>query len=278
VQRGLAAPATRDLWYRIATAARFLFPHFLRGLPAISGPPALLEALMSTPTQPLPTHRPGRPRRTALAVAARWLAPSLLSVAAAAGCLSLLSATRPSATAQSRPMSAAPRVAVVDMNRILDQLDEQRTRLSEIDALRNELQRRIEELAGNLHTLTNEIKVLPPNSPERQKATEEAARLEVRIKTEERFAQLLVENRTVQILSELFNKIEQAVSDYAAREGYSVVIASDKGAALPAGASYQQANLFFSSRRVLHVSPDADISEQVATAMNNAYRLKGNNP
>lgn len=229
--------------------------------------------LVTDVTDPAATPLGNPPRRSGAGL--RWLVPSVLAVIVAAGLLSLLHAVEAPATAQSRAAAATGRVAVVDMNRVLELLDEQRARLSELDTMRTDLQQRIEAMAGELHTLTSEIKVLPADSAERQKAIEEAARLEVRIKTEERFAQLLVEDRTVLILSDLFSKIEQAVADYAQREGYALVMTSDKGATLPKGTPYQQANLFFSSRRVLYFADDADISEQVATAMNNAYRLQG---
>jgi len=230
---------------------------------------------MSNRSTTTPERQPRLHRHGVLA-ALRWIAPSLVAALVAASMLALLGNTQSHATAQARAGASQGSVAVVDVNRVLGQLDEQRARAAELEALNVENARRLEALGRELRSLADEIDVLPEGA-ERRTKFEEAVRLRVRLRTEEEFANALRLDRQAMMLSELFKSIETATAEYARREGFTIVFSSDQGAELRQGMNYQQVDLFLSNRRVLFAADAIDISQGVATMMNNNYRMRNDN-
>lgn len=210
--------------------------------------------------------------RVGFVAALRWIAPSLVAAAVAVSVFALLGNTQPHATAQARGSAGSDNVAVIDVNRVLDELDESRARMSELEAYATEQAQRQQAMASELRALADEIDVLP-DGPEKRAKFEEAQRLRVRLRTEQEVTNALGLDRRALILSDLFGKIETAAEQYAQQEGFTIVLSSDQSARLREGMSYQQVDLFLSNRRVLYAADSVDISQQVAAMMNNAYRM-----
>ncbi|MGP1347568.1 MAG: OmpH family outer membrane protein [Phycisphaerales bacterium] len=222
------------------------------------------------------TPSPESARRAANTAPARWLATAIIAGAAAGSAVGLLALTQPAATAQARPDNPTP-VAIVDLNKILAQLEEQRDQAAILETLEAEQNDLIKKLESEVETLKGEIEVLPAGQ-ERRQILEQLARTQVREQTERRFAQLLLEDRARGMLTDLFGKIQTAITEYAKREGYEIVLSSDAAIRFPTGLNLQQTDLFISNRRVLFAADAVDISDSIATLMNNNYRLRNDAP
>ncbi len=181
------------------------------------------------------------------------------------------------AEAAAARQSAAPTsVAVVDVGKVLDQLEEKRSRLADLEEYGRNLEARVAEIEAELQGLIADLEVLPKGTAQFVEKQDEAIRKEMALQGEREFAQFRFNERKQRTKLELFNKIVSAAGIYADREGYDMVLNDDRDMNVPAdqvGQMTDQAfQAFVLSRRVIHATDAIDITDEVAQMMNNNYR------
>jgi len=168
--------------------------------------------------------------------------------------------------------SASPSaVAVVDLSKLLEGLDERK--FLEAD-LNKEIALRQAELNGivdEIKLLQDDIKLLVEGDPKTIQMIRDFRIKEVQAKALNQFVQEQLSYEKGKMLATIYNKIQTAVCDIAERDGWDIVMIDDSGPSLPELATEQQMNQLILSRRILCSAKGVDITEHVKTLMNNQF-------
>jgi Skp family chaperone for outer membrane proteins len=199
----------------------------------------------------------------------RWAA---LGLAAAALILGSIYLSTPAEARRAMQSATTANVAVIDIARVLDALDEKTSRERELQTIIQERENKLEEIRTQLEQVTADLDILPRDSDRYQTTLEEAIRLQTNLEFEGRLAETLVARRRTQLQLELFNKIRDAACAYASTEGWDIVLTSDAGTEIPDGLQPNELRNAILSRRVLCTDERYDISSEVAQKMNNEFR------
>lgn len=162
-------------------------------------------------------------------------------------------------------------VATLDLPLVLQNLDERAERETELQGFIKERLDRIDQIKSRIEQLGADLQILPQNSSEWLDKREEILRAEVEQRNEENFLNLRGSETEARMKRDLFNKIRDAAARYAEREGIAIVVSNDSSVEIPEPLSpdlTRQVEPAIVSRRVIHSSACADISEDVARMMN----------
>ncbi len=164
-------------------------------------------------------------------------------------------------------------VAVVRLNEVLNKLNEKAVRENELKAFFEEREGVVNAILSSLKSIEEELRLMPRDAPDRRNKLEERARLAARAEAEAKIAQAVAEDRKKRMELELFDQIRAAASEIAKRQGLAVVLSDDSDVEVPETASYREVQMSMISRRVMYSGSSVDISSQVATYMNNQFKV-----
>jgi outer membrane protein len=198
---------------------------------------------------------------------------ALVGLAAIVGVWSVATVEAESMGVQKAPATS---IAVIDIGKVLDQLDEKRARLAELEQYGNSLQEQVERIVLEKDAIVADLEVLPKDTPQFLAKQDQAIRKEMELQGEQEFAKFRFNERKQRTKLELFKKIESAAGIFAQREGYDIVINDDRDMTIPesqVGQMNDQAfQAFVMSRRVIFATGTVDITDEVAQMMNNNYK------
>lgn len=204
--------------------------------------------------------------------------PSIRSTFAALAVVGAVIAS--AAVLTSRPAAAetmllAPQaqpVAIIDINKVLNKLDEKEAREKELQGYFKTLGDSLEATKKDLDTTRDSLQILPQNTPDFDAAREKVVRLTAKLRLDQEMSQALADERRMRMQLSLFNKIRSATQRLSKKEGYALVFSDDSNVEIPATATAEQIQAGVISRRLIYADAAVDISEQVATMMNNEYK------
>lgn len=197
-----------------------------------------------------------------------------VSIAVAAVCATLVAMTALTPSADATAQSAAKPTAVhyIDLGRLLDGLDERTD-------LEKDLQTRIEDRRGQLTEISDKLQKARDNITIEKRGTEtyrekvrELLELEAQAKVRQEALQTIISVEKGTLLVDLFQKISKSAEDLAKREGYDSILIDDSDGEFPPQPSEQQALNLILNRRVLYADARIDVTDNLRTQMNNAYR------
>lgn len=162
-------------------------------------------------------------------------------------------------------------VAVVRIESVVFQLQERTDKLAELEKFDDELQSDITTIESQLRQMGEEAKVLA-GTPQLEALLLQAAEAKFLLDGRRELKKLRVSERDKRLMIGMLQKVEDAVKRYAEREGIEIVLVNDAEFELemdmhPATLETRQATW-----RVVYASAGRDISDEVATMMNNEYR------
>lgn len=204
--------------------------------------------------------------------------PSIRSTFAALAVVGAVLAS--AAVLTSRPAAAeamllAPQaqpVAIIDINKVLNKLDEKTEREKELSGYFKTLGDSLEATKKELDETRNSLGILPQNTPDFDAAREKVVRLTAKLRLDQEMSQALADERRMRMQLGLFNKIRSATQRLSKKEGYALVFSDDSNVEIPATATAEQIQAGVVGRRLIYADAAVDISEQVATMMNNEYK------
>jgi Skp family chaperone for outer membrane proteins len=178
-----------------------------------------------------------------------------------------------SATARFAPPATV--VAVVDMQKAINGLDELKARndanqkkadarVAELTKIRDELKKQNEELEKS-------AQMAPAGSNE---IMNKRAELMVRAQTLDAQANAykqLTRLDAGDVLRDMHGKVMAGIDTLAKREGIDLVIADDRALEIPNPASDEDVGRAINAKRVLFVSPTIDLTQRVLTQVNNDF-------
>jgi Skp family chaperone for outer membrane proteins len=194
----------------------------------------------------------------------------------AAGCLGLGIAFM--AVAQPGAKQAPPTaVAVLDVNKVLDESAEAKAIAARLDAVTSERQKKIDEIKNGMKALQTKIETAPKGSPDRRKWAGELIELEAQGKARSEVLSRITDLEAGPELWNMYVRINEAAKTVAQQQGYDVVIADDsRMPEIPEGRQLLASDVrkTTTDRQLLYVGPRADITQQVIDLLNNQFNAK----
>lgn len=180
------------------------------------------------------------------------------------------------ANAAGRPPATPTAVAVVNLPRVLQSLDERNVRQEAMSASTAVRQKQLDELTKRIEALSTELDpktgTLKPGTTEYRDKVIQLRELQVTLDARFKLLEQVLSFERGTIMRELYLKIEDAVRRIADRNGYDVVILDDTDFKLPEEASQDDMNRAILARSVVYRHDSVDITDQVVLLMNNEFQ------
>jgi len=171
----------------------------------------------------------------------------------------------------SRPPAQATAVATVDIVEIIDKLEERKVRESELEARKEARQIQINEVTDQLKIMQADLAALDRSTDEYKDKIREAMEMQAVAKARgEALNQILSIDRG-NVTREMYNKVSDAISRIADREGYDIVLFDDSLFPVMEDAPFNDVYRSIISKSVLYHHNTTDITMQVYTLMNNEF-------
>lgn len=179
------------------------------------------------------------------------------------------------AKSASPSVAAAPpaAVAIVNLERLFENLNELKERNKGLDAEGVAYTAQMKELDSKVKGLEAELKEKIP-ATERQKRAEKSAELaEARgiLKVRMELAQAIMERKSNDVIRDIYDKCGKAIADFAQREGYDLVLLDDRALELPEGGTTANLNKSILDKRILFAKPALDVTDRLISQMNTEY-------
>ncbi len=176
-----------------------------------------------------------------------------------------------SADASAVRSAGATAVAAVDLAKLLDGLDERAALEADLNKQIEKRQAELDQIAGEVKKMNDDIAVLKEDDPSRIEKIRDLRIKEVQAKAMRQFIQEQLSVEKGRMLADLYKKIQTAVCDIAARDGWDLILIDDSSLDLPEMATEQQMLQLILSRRVLCAGGSVDVTDEVKTLMNNRF-------
>jgi|JRYH01.1.fsa_nt_gb Skp family chaperone for outer membrane proteins len=167
--------------------------------------------------------------------------------------------------------AGASAVAVMDLAKLLEGLAEREYMEKELNAQIEKRQAELDKVTGEITRMTDDIKVMAENDPNRIERIRDLRIKEVEARALRQFVQEQLSLEKGRMLAALFKKVQAAVADISARDGWDIVMIDDSSIDLPEMANEQQMLQMILARRVLAATDSVDITDEVRTLMNNQF-------
>lgn len=174
-----------------------------------------------------------------------------------------------SAGSASRPVAPPPSsVAVVNIEAFQDGLEEWKALSQDLVKRGDAYQKELDEAAKAFEDAKKALDLVPRGTPERDTKEIQAAELEARAKTKAALLQQRINVEKGDVIKKMYEKITAAITDYAGKEGFDLVLVDDRSVTLPPRGTDTQMAAVISQRRVLFASPRIDITRTIIDKMN----------
>lgn len=164
-----------------------------------------------------------------------------------------------------------PVIALVNLERVLQNLEELDARGEELDAFRNERVQRLEEINRNLQDATTRLEILAQGTPDYARQEEQVAMLQMTLRFQSEVAQERIDRRKGELHTQMFNKVLDAVNRMAKQRNIDLVLSHDGEISIAPGGEAQVTRQI-AMRRILYAGNAIEVSDEVLQLMNNEWR------
>jgi Skp family chaperone for outer membrane proteins len=205
------------------------------------------------------------------------VAASLLGAAVISG-MALHSVAVPSVRVE--VVSQPTRIAVVDIGRLMNSLEELKARNEAVQIRGAALADRLKQLESQIKDIEAELKDMIPRDDVKRRGEKLAEQFELRATLEARAKayQQLINLENGDILMDLYTKVQEAAGNFARREGFDMIFLDDRAIRLPRAGTNEEYNDIIQRKRIIYANDSLDITEALLTQMNNAYTAGLNRP
>lgn len=162
-------------------------------------------------------------------------------------------------------------VAVVNLEKTMDGLQEVRALNADFQRRVQRMQETLNELETQAEAIQADIETLELTRDERRDKQRELFELnalaEARSEALTQFAS--VDQGT--IIRDVYVKVKASIADIARREGYDIVLLDDRPLQVPRNAPFSEVNRVLLNKTILFAGENVDITDRVITQMNNEF-------
>lgn len=176
-----------------------------------------------------------------------------------------------------RPPANPTAIAVVNLPKVLQSLDERTVRQDAMTKSTESRQKQLDELTKRIEALTLELDpeqggTIKPGTAEYRDKLIQLRELQVTLDARFKLLEQVLSFERGTIMRELYQKIENGVNRIADRDGYDVVLLDDTDFKLPNEAGQEDMNRAILARSVLYRHASTDITDQVVQLLNNEFK------
>lgn len=170
----------------------------------------------------------------------------------------------------------APVVAVVDVKVVLNGLDEQKQKKAEFEKRIGLHRDGLKKLDDERTADETRIKAMAAG-PTKTAALQAYREKFFRAGIDKEFNERMMAEDEVNMLRDLYNKIDDAAEALAKKNGYHLVLSSDENMPIPGAppANIDQISQSINLKRMLYVDPQLNITEELIQYMNNQFQAGG---
>ncbi len=176
-------------------------------------------------------------------------------------------------TAQDAAKSAGS-VAVVDLESVVTQLQEQQQFRDDLDNRRRDIAQRQEEENAAIQKLQNELKVLKVGGDKHRLKQDELAQQVIEFNAWLQFEQQRLQRDSVTHFMKLYRMSTASATEIAKARGFEVLLYR-QGEPDWTKVNPKDLSTVIQNRKVLWSSPDTDLTDQVIQQMNTAFQNRG---
>jgi Skp family chaperone for outer membrane proteins len=198
---------------------------------------------------------------------------SLAVIALVAVATSLLTAVGLHGQSESGPL----RIAVVDVQKVFQNLEEKGAVEADITQQTEELQKKEQQKKQEINSLRSDLEILSPESDAYQETKQELERKAIEFQAWKKFKKRQLEAEKSVRIESLYRNVVDACREISRDKGYDLILQKDKLPSLR-GQNQQELTALILQRKVLHADKRLDVTDQVLQICNNRYnnRNSGN--
>lgn len=195
---------------------------------------------------------------------------ALVIVALAAGLLGSLGSSRLEGQAAGlKP----PVVALINVQKVINQLDERKTFEANLQAIIEKDQKETQERQTRIKAIQADLAVLNPATDAYQDKQNEGLQLSYEFEAWQKLSAAIRERERAIMLENLYNSVVDAATRLATKDGIDLVLTDDQSG--PLKIKNQQALIqMMSLRKVIYAKDWLILTDQVAQQMNNEFQNK----
>jgi Skp family chaperone for outer membrane proteins len=171
----------------------------------------------------------------------------------------------------------AATIAVVDVQKVFGALDEKQGVEADITAQTEKLQKEDQDRQTELKALEADLKILNADSDAFKQTRDKLENKAIEYQTWKQFKGRQLENEKALRIERLYNKVIDDVEKLAKKNGYDLVLYKDQTEKL-GGQNQQQLAAMIQVRKVLYVTPDIDVTDQITQSLNNDWNNRKGAP
>ncbi|MHB1157148.1 MAG: OmpH/Skp family outer membrane protein [Phycisphaerales bacterium] len=167
--------------------------------------------------------------------------------------------------------AGATRAAVVDVDKVFNDLSERSKIEADINTRISDLQKWLQDQNKDIEAIKVDLGILKPDTAEYNKKLDTLTKMAISAKVESDFRQRQIEQEKAIQLENLYRKMIDAVERVAKNDGYDLVLFKDNIPPSLRGANQQQIAQILQVRKCLYAAPQMDLTDRVKTMLNNDY-------
>ncbi len=178
------------------------------------------------------------------------------------------------AGANNAEMRAAPTsVAIVDLVRLFQSLDEMRERNDEVGREAQRLREDLETRQRQIQSRMEDLESMNLSGPERDDRILDLRMREGELGAREQGYTALIERMEMRIILDMYPKVQATIREISGEQGYDLVLLDDRSRQVPPIGRGAQAisDTLLKEKRILYANDAIDITQAVATRMNNNF-------
>jgi Skp family chaperone for outer membrane proteins len=188
----------------------------------------------------------------------------------------MIGATAWTVTARPAESALAPApvtVAIVEVARVMNGLNELKER-NDIGKIRGaELEKKLQEVEQTIKNIDAELETVIPKNDTKRRTQAMADKFEAENLLKARFQayKQLLDLENGDIIRDIYAKVILAVEDFAKKNNYDLVLLDDRGMMLPPVGGQERLKAIIENKRILFAKPELDITDRIITIMNNDH-------
>jgi len=162
-------------------------------------------------------------------------------------------------------------IATFDLEKTFNALEEKKQAFDDLVKTAEGMQAKGEEQSKALKQMNEDLKDLVEGAPKFRELMAKLAEGTQNYRAYMDYCKLKIDSERARALKRIYLDIRHAVEQMANENHYSVVFVDDSIALIPVGTE-EETNRQISARRIVYTSPEVDITDELISRMNKAYK------
>lgn len=172
------------------------------------------------------------------------------------------------------PAAGVTAIATFDLEKTFNALEEKKAGETELTRLAEDMKKQSDEKAKKLRQMEKELEDLQPGAPKHREVMDALTQATYEYQSQVEFFRVKLDIRRARLMKKVYLSIRKAAEQLAKERGYAVVFVDDSIARIPPG-NEEETNRQISARRMVYTSPDVDVTDELISRMNQAFKMAG---